>query len=157
MIAKEFEAFLISHLDSYLIPAEELAIFINTHNADHVMLLLVSNGFSRVPVITKEKQYVGTISISDIITYQAKRQLTDWEMTQTNIGDMVNTKIETINITSSLTEIMHKLVDFPFLPVVNDDNRFIGIITRKSILKAVNSLLHDFTDEYTITKNDSIY
>ncbi|AEJ25982.1 TPA: CBS domain-containing protein [Streptococcus equi subsp. zooepidemicus] len=157
MIAKEFEAFLISHLDSYLIPAEELAIFINTHNADHVMLLLVSNGFSRVPVITKEKQYVGTISISDIMTYQAKRQLTDWEMTQTNIGDMVNTKIETINITSSLTEIMHKLVDFPFLPVVNDDNRFIGIITRKSILKAVNSLLHDFTDEYTITKNDSIY
>lgn len=152
MIVKEFEAFLISHLDSYLIPAEELAIFINTHNADHVMLLLVSNGFSRVPVITKEKQYVGTISISDIMTYQAKRQLTDWEMTQTNIGDMVNTKIETINITSSLTEIMHKLVDFPFLPVVNDDNRFIGIITRKSILKAVNSLLHDFTDEYTITK-----
>ncbi|HEL0234898.1 cyclic-di-AMP-binding protein CbpB [Streptococcus equi subsp. zooepidemicus] len=152
MIAKEFEAFLISHLDSYLILAEELAIFINTHNADHVMLLLVSNGFSRVPVITKEKQYVGTISISDIMTYQAKRQLTDWEMTQTNIGDMVNTKIETINITSSLTEIMHKLVDFPFLPVVNDDNRFIGIITRKSILKAVNSLLHDFTDEYTITK-----
>lgn len=152
MIAKEFEAFLISHLDSYLIPAEELAIFINTHNADHVMLLLVSNGFSRVPVITKEKQYVGTISISDIMTYQAKRQLTDWEMTQTNIGDMVNTKIETINITSSLTEIMHKLVDFPFLPVVNDDNLFIGIITRKSILKAVNSLLHDFTDEYTITK-----
>lgn len=152
MIAKEFEAFLISHLDSYLIPAEELAIFINTHNADHVMLLLVSNGFSRVPVITKEKQYVGTISISDIMTYQAKRQLTDWEMTQTNIGDMVNTKIETINIASSLTEIMHKLVDFPFLPVVNDDNRFIGIITRKSILKAVNSLLHDFTDEYTITK-----
>ncbi|HEK9989995.1 TPA: CBS domain-containing protein [Streptococcus equi subsp. zooepidemicus] len=152
MIAKEFEAFLISHLDSYLIPAEELAIFINTHNADHVMLLLVSNGFSRVPVITKEKQYVGTISISDMMTYQAKRQLTDWEMTQTNIGDMVNTKIETINVTSSLTEIMHKLVDFPFLPVVNDDNRFIGIITRKSILKAVNSLLHDFTDEYTITK-----
>ncbi|HEL0613644.1 TPA: CBS domain-containing protein [Streptococcus equi subsp. zooepidemicus] len=152
MIAKEFEAFLISHLDSYLIPAEELAIFINTHNADHVMLLLVSNGFSRVPVITKEKQYVGTISISDMMTYQAKRQLTDWEMTQINIGDMVNTKIETINVTSSLTEIMHKLVDFPFLPVVNDDNRFIGIITRKSILKAVNSLLHDFTDEYTITK-----
>lgn len=157
MIAKEFEAFLISHLDSYLIPAEELAIFINTHNADHVMLLLVSNGFSRVPVITKEKQYVGTISISDIMTYQAKRQLTDWEMTQTNIGDMVNTKIETINITSSLTEIMHKLVDFPFLPVVNDDNRFIGIITRKSILKAVNSLCMTSLMNTQSQKNDSIY
>lgn len=87
MIAKEFETFLMSHLDSYLIPAEDLAIFINTHNADHVMLLLVSNGFSRAPVITREKKYVGTISISDIMTYQAQGQLTDWEMRQTDIGE----------------------------------------------------------------------
>ncbi|HEQ2284016.1 TPA: CBS domain-containing protein [Streptococcus pyogenes] len=152
MIAKEFETFLMSHLDNYLIPEQDLAIFIDTHNADHVMLLLVSNGFSRVPVITREKKYVGTISISDIMMYQSKRQLTDWEMSQTDIGEMVNTKIETISITSSLTEIMHKLIDFPFLPVVDRANRFIGIITRKSILKAVNSLLHDFTDDYTIIK-----
>lgn len=47
MIAKEFEDFLISHLDHYLIPADELAIFIDTHNSDHVMLLLVNNGYSR--------------------------------------------------------------------------------------------------------------
>ncbi|MEN4336802.1 CBS domain-containing protein, partial [Streptococcus pyogenes] len=40
----------------------------------------------------------------------------------------------------------------PFLPVVDRANRFVGIITRKSILKAVNSLLHDFTDDYTIIK-----
>ncbi|KPJ21984.1 cyclic-di-AMP-binding protein CbpB [Streptococcus phocae] len=152
MIAKEFERFLNRHLDSYLIPAEDLAIFIDIHNADHVMLLLVSNGFSRVPVITKDKKYVGTVSISDIMTYQNKEQLSEWQMSQTDIGHMVNTKIDTINVTSKLTEIMHKLVDFPFLPVVDDTHRFIGIITRKSILKAVNSLLHDFTDEYTITK-----
>lgn len=56
MIAKEFESFLLSHLDHYLIPAEDVAIFVDTHNADHVMLLLASNGFSRVPVITKEKK-----------------------------------------------------------------------------------------------------
>lgn len=47
---------------------------------------------------------------------------------------------------------MHKLVEYPFLPVVDDENHFIGIITRKSILKAVNSLLHDFTNDYTIEK-----
>ncbi|RLV43179.1 CBS domain-containing protein [Streptococcus iniae] len=155
MIAKEFESFILQHLDSYLIPADDLAIFIDTHNSDHVMLLLVSNGFSRVPVITKDKEYKGTISISDIMNYQAKHQLTDWEMNQTDIGNMVNTKIDAISVESSLTLIMHKLVEFPFLPVVNANNQFIGIITRKSILKAVNSLLHDFTEDYTIlAKND---
>lgn len=55
MIAKEFEEFLLSHLEHYLIPAEDLAIFIDTHNSDHAMLLLANNGYSRVPVITKDK------------------------------------------------------------------------------------------------------
>lgn len=152
MIAKEFESFILQHLDSYLIPADDLAIFIDTHNSDHVMLILVSNGFSRVPVISKDKIFKGTISISDILNYQAKHHLTDWELNQTDIGEMVNTKIESISFKSSLTLIMHKLVEYPFLPVVDDENHFIGIITRKSILKAVNSLLHDFTNDYTIEK-----
>lgn len=152
MIAKEFEDFILQHLVNYLIPADDLAIFIDTHNSDHVMLLLVNNGFSRVPVLTKDRQFRGTISISDILNYQVKNQLTDWELNQTDIGEMVNTKIEAIPMTSSLTHIMHKLVDFPFLPVVNDKNLFVGIITRKSILKALNSLLHDFTDDYSIEK-----
>ncbi|MTB43978.1 CBS domain-containing protein [Streptococcus uberis] len=152
MIAKEFESFILQHLDSYLIPADDLAIFIDTHNSDHVMLILVSNGFSRVPVISKDKIFKGTISISDILNYQAKHQLTDWELNQTDIGEMVNTKIESISFKSSLTLIMYKLVEYPFLPVVDDENHFIGIITRKSILKAVNSLLHDFTNDYTIEK-----
>lgn len=80
MIAKEFESFILQHLDSYLIPADDLAIFIDTHNSDHVMLILVSNGFSRVPVISKDKIFKGTISISDILNYQVKHQLTDWEL-----------------------------------------------------------------------------
>ena len=149
MIAKEFEEFLLSHLEHYLIPAEDLAIFIDTHNSDHAMLLLANNGYSRVPVITKDKKYV-----ADIMSYQAKNQLTDWELAQTDIGKMVNTKMETISETSNLTDIMHLLVDYPFLPVLDKNDQFLGIITRKSILKAVNSLLHDFTDYYTITPKD---
>ena len=117
MIAKEFEDFLLTHLDNYLIPSDQLAIFIDSHKANHVVLLLTSNGYSRVPVLTKDKHYLGTISLTDI---------------------------------ASLNEVMHKLVNNPFLPVVDSQGIFKGIITRKSILKAVNSLLHDFTHDYII-------
>ena len=37
---KEFEDFLLAHLDNYLIPSDQVAIFIDSHNADHVVLLL---------------------------------------------------------------------------------------------------------------------
>lgn len=155
MIAKPFEDFLRQHLDHYLIPAENLAIVLSSNNFDHVQLLLVNGGYSRIPVLTKNKKYLGTISLSDILSYKDKKFLTDWELSQVAIEDMVNIKIATISEEASLTEIMHLLVDYPFLPVVATDGVFKGIITRKSILKAVNSLLHNFTDYYDInSKND---
>ena len=46
MIAKPFEDFLLKHLEHYLIPADELAIFIDTHNADHVMLVSQKTRFT---------------------------------------------------------------------------------------------------------------
>ena len=58
--------------------------------------------------------------------------------------------VETVEDNANLNEVMHKLVNNPFLPVVDSQGIFKGIITRKSILKAVNSLLHDFTHDYII-------
>lgn len=152
MIAPEFETFLLSHWTTYLTPADNLAIFVDTHNTDHVMLLLSRNGFSRVPVITKERRYVGTISVSDIVNYQLEHELALEELATLDISHMVNTRLETILPTADITEIMHKLVDASFLPVVTEDGYFEGIITRKAILKAINSLLHDFAGLYNMTR-----
>ena len=52
----------------------------------------------------------------------------------------------------NLTEVLHKLVEESFLPVVSEDGVFEGIITRKSILKAINSLMHNFSNEYEMRK-----
>lgn len=151
MIAKEFESFLLDRLDNYLIPADQVAIFIDSHNADHVLLLMTTNGYSRVPVITKDKHYVGTISISDIMRYQQDHHLQEWELVNRDVGPMATDRVATVSDQADLTEVMHKLVDNPFLPVLDESGLFKGIITRKSILKAVNSLLHDFTNDYMIT------
>ena len=160
MIAKEFEDFLLAHLDNYLIPSDQVAIFIDSHNADHVVLLLTSNGYSRVPVLTKDKHYLGTISLTDIKRYQDEHNLQEWEMVNRDIGPMTSDVVETVTDNANLNEVMHKLVNNPFLPVVDSQGIFKGIITRKSILKAVNSLLHDFTHDYIIipkTTDNSAY
>lgn len=150
MIAKEFADFLQSHTATYMTPAQDVAIFVDTHNTDHVMLILSRNGFSRVPVITKDKKYVGTISVSDIVNYQLSHELDLQSLAELDISHMVNTDLATISPKADLTEIMHKLVDASFLPVVAPDNTFVGIVTRKAILKAINSLLHDFADQYEL-------
>lgn len=127
MIAQEFKDFLKPLLKDALTPAEELAIFIDTHKTDHVMLLLANNGFSRVPVLTKDKKYVGTISMSDIVKYQKEEGVDNEKLAALDISYMTNGSYATVSPNADLTEVMHKLVDANFLPVVEADGKISAV------------------------------
>ena len=150
MIAKEFEQFLLEQEETFLTPAENLAVLIDTHNADHAILLLSQMTYTRVPVVTDEKEFVGTIGLRDILAYQMEQGLSQETMADTDIVHMTKKDVAVVEPDYRLTDVLHKLVDESFLPVVDKDGFFQGIITRKSILKAVNALLHDFSKEYEI-------
>ena len=150
MIAKEFEQFLLEQEETFLTPAENLAVLIDTHNADHATLLLSQMTYTRVPVVTDEKEFVGTIGLRDILAYQMEQGLSQEVMADTDIVHMTKKDVAVVSPDYTLTDVLHKLVDESFLTVVDKDGIFQGIITRKSILKAVNALLHDFSKEYEI-------
>ena len=150
MIAKEFELFLLEQEETFLTPAENLAVLIDTHNADHAILLLSQMTYSRVPVVTDKRKFVGTIGLRDILAYQMEKGLSQEAMADTDIVHMTKKNVAVVEPDYQLTDVLHKLVDESFLPVVDKDGVFQGIITRKSILKAVNALLHDFSKEYEI-------
>ena len=150
MIAKEFEQFLLEQEETFLTPAENLAVLIDSHNADHAILLLSQMTYTRVPVVTDEKEFVGTIGLRDILAYQMEQGLSQEAMADTDIVHMTKKDVAVVEPDYRLTDVLHKLVDESFLPVVDAEGIFQGIITRKSILKAVNALLHDFSKEYEI-------
>ncbi len=87
--------------------------------------------------------FLGTIGLTEIIKYQAENELSDDELNR-DISVIVKTDEETVGLDYDLTEVMRKLIDQSFLPVLGENREFLGIITRKSILKAINALLHNF-------------
>ena len=145
MIAKEFEDYLLEHEETFLTPGENLAVMIDTHNVDHAILLLSQMTYSRVPVVTADKKFVGTIS-------RMRHDLPEEEFMMTDIVHMTKMDDLTVGPDYTVSDVLHKLVDESFLPVVGEDQHFYGIITRKSILKAVNSLLLGFSKQYEIRK-----
>lgn len=149
MIDKHFEAFLMEQADTFLIPAERLAVLIDSHNMDHAKLVLSHITYSRVPVVTDSGKFVGTIGLTEITKYQLENNLTDTELNQ-DISQIVKTDVPCLREDYQLTQVMHDLIEVSFLPVLDQGGYFKGIITRKAILKAVSSLLHDFTDHYLI-------
>lgn len=152
MIAKEFEEFILQEEKTFLTPARNLAVLIDTHNVDHAILVLSQISYTRVPVVTDQMKYVGTISLTDILSYQMKHDYSDEVFSSMDIVYMTKKDGEYLGKEYNLTEVLHKLVEESFLPVVSEDGVFEGIITRKSILKAINSLMHNFSNEYEMRK-----
>ena len=152
MIAKEFEEFILREEKTFLTPARNLAVLIDTHNVDHAILVLSQISYTRVPVVTDQMIYVGTISLTDILSYQMKLDYSDEVFSSMDIVHMTKTDGERLGKEYTVTEVLHKLVEESFLPVVSEDGVFEGIITRKSILKAINSLMHNFSNEYEMRK-----
>ncbi|HFH9837505.1 TPA: cyclic-di-AMP-binding protein CbpB [Streptococcus suis] len=141
MIAPQFEKFLLDQEETFLTPADKLAVIVDTHNMDHAKLLLSHMTYSRVPVVTEDNRFFGTIGLTEILRYQSENGLTDEELGQ-DIALIAKTEVATVGANYDLTEVMRKLIDESFVPVVGEDMQFLGIITRKSILKAINALLH---------------
>ena len=54
MIAKEFEEFILREEKTFLTPARNLAVLIDTHNVDHAILVLSQISYTRVPVVTDQ-------------------------------------------------------------------------------------------------------
>ena len=152
MIAKEFEEFILREEKTFLTPARNLAVLIDTHNVDHAILVLSQISYTRVPVVTDQMKYVGTISLTDILSYQMKHDCSDEVFSSMDIVHMTKKDGEHLGKNYNVTEVLHKLVEESFLPVISEDRVFEGIITRKSILKAINSLMHNFSNEYEMRK-----
>ena len=140
MIAQAFEEYLVKQEGAFLTPAENLAVLVDSHNVDHAILLLSQMTYSRIPVVTDEKKFVGTISLTDIMAYRMQHDLPEEEFMAMDIVHMTKTNGLTVGVDYTISEVLHK--------VVGEDQHFHGIITRKSILKAVNALLHDFSSRY---------
>ncbi|MBK4773643.1 CBS domain-containing protein [Streptococcus rubneri] len=148
MIAKEFEEFILREEKTFLTPARNLAVLIDTHNVDHAILVLSQISYTRIPVVTDQRKFVGTISLTDILSYQMREEIPDEEFSSMDIVHMTKKDGERLGEDFDVTDVLHKLVEESFLPVVAADDTFLGIITRKSILKAINSLMHNFSNEY---------
>lgn len=153
MIHPHFKEFLRAQEDTFLTPAENLAVLIDTHNMDHAKLLLSHMTYSRVPVVTQDGKFVGTIGLTEIIKYQMEHELGEDQL-NLDICSIVKTDVAYVSDYYSITQVMSNLIDESFLPVVDKDGFFKGIITRKAILKAINSLLHSFGDSHVIEEKD---
>ena len=107
-----------------------------------------------VPVVTKENKYIGTLSEGDFLWY-----LTDYMKNAEKDHKMVDfrdfesislrellqkDKNPPVRINTSYTELVECAVNQNFIPVIDDRDSFIGIVTRKAIISQLSLELKQY-------------
>lgn len=94
-------------------------------------------GYSALPILNKRGEYRGTLTEGDILW--AMKNMCYMDMRQAESRKIMEIDRRKDNISVRVTTSMQDLVDRAstqnFVPVVDDKDTFIGIVTRRSIIK----------------------
>jgi CBS domain-containing protein/anti-sigma regulatory factor (Ser/Thr protein kinase) len=99
----------------------------------HAKELMKIKKISGMPVVDENKQLIGIISIEDIIHAFEFNKLND------PIHRIMSTQVVTIHRDDSLAAVVDKFENYKFgrFPVVDDDKRVCGIISKEDILHGI--------------------
>lgn len=152
MISKEIEKLLLEEESGELIISSENVANVNcNNNVYHALLVLSQVKYSTIPVLDNQSHIKGIISMPMIIkAIIGIDSIRFEEMEKIKVEEVMNKEVPTILDTADLEDILHKLTNHNFLCVVDKENIFTGIITRKEILSRVNHLVHEIHHRYDI-------
>lgn len=154
MFSPVIQSLIAEKAGSFIIPASRIAFVENENPLYHAFLVLTKMKYSKIPVLDKDQKVVGLISLSMITdTMLTPDNIVIEPLSDLKVKDVMQTKFETINFArTNLETQLHLLVDNPFIPVVNDNNVFQGLLTRREWIKAFNYVTHSIEEKYDIAK-----
>lgn len=102
-----------------------------------VLQTMENRNFSAIPIINKKGRYIGTITSGDILgCIKENFNLSIKDSAKFPVRNVRRTRdYKAIGVHAGFEEILDKAVNQNFVPVVDDEENFIGILTRKEIMK----------------------
>lgn len=111
------------------------------------------HGYTAIPVLDRQGHYLGTVREGDFLWFIVKGEgqeahtmaiesLENFNLSELKIDAEKN---PSVLITASIEELLMRAMNQNFIPVVDDRNLFIGIVTRKDVIRHFYATT--FTDE----------
>lgn len=94
-------------------------------------------GYASLPILSRDGRYRGTLTEGDLLRAIKNLDTADKRsMEKLCIMDIPRRKnYEPVSVDTKVEDLMSKAVEQNFVPVVDDRDAFIGIVTRKAIMQ----------------------
>ena len=121
----------------YLVPKSEVMYLYDDYSLRQAMEKMEYHKYSAVPIINRAGNYVGTLTEGDILWELKGRKLSNLHEAEEIILRHTNRKRdnEPVNVNCNIEDLVMTSMNQNFVPVIDDNGIFIGIVTRKSIIE----------------------
>ena len=121
----------------FLTPKSEVAYIFENETLRQTLEKMEHRKFSCIPLLSPDGKYTGTISEGDLLWGMQRLEISDLKDAESvpimAIPRRANYK--PVHINSDMEDLVDRAINQNYVPVVDDQGFFIGIITRKAIIK----------------------
>ncbi|MCQ2502434.1 MAG: CBS domain-containing protein [Saccharofermentans sp.] len=124
-------------------PKQEITYLYSDCTVRQALEKMHSTSYSAVPVVDREGHYLATLSEGDLLWFIVKGEggephtMAIESLSGVKLEDIgLNThKNQPVPINSSIEDLISRSMETNFVPITDDRGIFIGIVTRRSIIK----------------------
>ena len=141
----------------FLIPKQRLEFLYDNYSLRQALEKMRVTSYTALPVVSKKDgTYVGTVSEGDLLwhildhNYFNIKDLEDVDLLE--IID--RSKYPRVKIGARIEDLVHLILAQNFVPVVDDRDIFMGIVTRRSVIDHFYKLSKDYEQKLITLKGD---
>ncbi len=120
----------------FLKPKSEVAYIYDYHTLRQALEIMEYHKYSSVPILNKEGEYVGTITEGDLLWSLKRWNLLNLKDAEDISIMKIDRRLDYLSVSaeSDMEDLIGRVMEQNFVPVVDDQKHFIGIITRRDII-----------------------
>ncbi|NLY78382.1 MAG: CBS domain-containing protein [Lysinibacillus sp.] len=147
MISTKTRAFLETPISDFIIPAEKVAHVQVGNSAEHALLVLTKTGYSQVPVLDTKFRIHGLLSSKMITESILGLERIEYErLANIKVDDCMERNVTYLKIDDTFQRALDLVINHAFLCVVDHEGTFMGILTRRVILKQLKKHIYQLLD-----------
>ena len=121
----------------FLSPKQDLMYVYDDFTLRQTLEKWENNRYASIPVLNRKGEYVGTLTEGDILWGLKQQHGLDIEAAEdVPISSFAHKRdYKAVTVTTSMDQLIEAAMNQNFVPVIDDQDHFIGIVTRKEIIK----------------------
>ena len=121
----------------FLTPKAMCAFLYDDYTMRQALEKMEASGFAALPILNKKGEYRGTLTEGDLMWGLKNMCYMDIRQAEAHrIMEIARRKDNVpVRVTTSMQELVERATDQNFVPVVDDKDAFIGIVTRRAIIR----------------------